>query len=285
MEMRPEFVIKTMNREEVNVAVEWAAREGWNPGWHDADCFFKTDPQGFLIGTIDSRPIGCISAVSYGNVFGFIGFYIVVPEYRGKGYGVRLWNTAMNRLANQTLGLDGVLEQVENYKKSGFTLAYSNIRFESPVVKDVVTNKTGLTPLREIPFEKIRNYDRQCFPAERTAFLRAWVQMQQAHGAGVVVKGELQGYGLIRKCRRGYKIGPLFADDLDTAEAIFRKLSSYADGQELLYLDIPERNQAALALARKYGMKKIFSTARMYTGKEPKIALNKVFGVTTFELG
>ena len=83
------MVISTMNREDVDLAVEWAAREGWNPGWHDAECFFQTDPQGFLIGTIDSRPVGCISAVSYHNVFGFIGFYIVVPEYRGQGYGIR----------------------------------------------------------------------------------------------------------------------------------------------------------------------------------------------------
>lgn len=283
--MNHEFVIKTMNREEVDLAVEWAAREGWNPGWPDADCFFQTDPQGFLIGTVDSKPIGCISAVSYLNGFGFIGFYMVVPEYRGRGYGIQLWKAAMKRLANQNVGLDGVLEQQENYKKSGFRLAYSNIRFEAPVMKKGVTDKTELIALREVPFETIQKYDRQCFPAARTAFLRAWVQMPQAHGAGVVEKGELRGYGQIRKCRRGYKIGPLFADDLQTAEALYLNLSSFAEEREVIYLDIPERNQTGLSLAKKYGMQKVFSTARMYTGKEPEIALSKVFGVTTFELG
>ena len=274
-----------MNREEVDLAVEWAAREGWNPGLHDADCFFQTDPQGFLIGTIDSTPISCISAVSYQQVFGFIGFYIVAPEYRGKGYGIRLWDAAMKRLGSQNIGLDGVLEQQENYKKSGFKLAYRNIRFESLALKNVSPDKAELISLQEIPFHKIQEYDRQCFPAERTVFLRAWLRMPVAHGVGVVEKGELQGYGLIRRCRRGYKIGPLFAEDPDTAEAIYLNLSSYADEQESIYLDIPERNQAALALAGKYGMQKVFSTARMYTGKEPEIALSKVFGVTTFELG
>lgn len=283
--MNHEFVIKTMNRGEVDLAVEWAARESWNPGWHDAECFFQTDPQGFLMGIVDSKPIGCISAVSYQNGFGFIGFYMVVPEYRGRGYGIQLWNAAMKRLANQNVGLDGVLEQQKNYKKSGFRLAYSNSRFEAPVMKKGVTDKTELIALREVPFEKIQKYDRQCFPAARTTFLRAWVRMPHAHGAGAVEKGALRGYGLVRKCRRGYKIGPLFADDLQTAEALYLNLSSHAEEREVIYLDIPERNQAGLSLAKKYGMQKVFSTARMYTGKEPEIALNKVFGVTTFELG
>jgi hypothetical protein len=32
-------------------------------------------------------------------------------------------------------------------------------------------------------------------------------------------------------------------------------------------------------------MKRVFETARMYTGPDPRIELNKVFGVTSFELG
>ena len=39
------------------------------------------------------------------------------------------------------------------------------------------------------------------------------------------------------------------------------------------------------ALATRHGMRKVFGTARMYTGSEPPIALERVFGVTTFELG
>lgn len=32
-------------------------------------------------------------------------------------------------------------------------------------------------------------------------------------------------------------------------------------------------------------MKPIFETARMYTKEPPKINLNKIFGVTTYEVG
>jgi hypothetical protein len=52
-----------------------------------------------------------------------------------------------------------------------------------------------------------------------------------------------------------------------------------------VYLDVPEVNPAALALAVRYGMRKVFGTARMYTGAEPPLALDRLYGVTTFELG
>ena len=97
--------------------------------------------------------------------------------------------------------------------------------------------------------------------------------------------GKLAGYGVIRPCRSGYKIGPLFADDPELAEAIFLALKSEIDPAEPFYLDTPEVNRAAVALAERYQMKPVFETARMYTGAKPDLSLDRVFGVTSFELG
>ena len=82
--------IQTMTRSDIDFAIAVAADEGWNPGTEDADAFYAADPDGFLIGRIDDRPIGCISAVKYPGGFGFVGFYIVVPPFRGQGYGIQL---------------------------------------------------------------------------------------------------------------------------------------------------------------------------------------------------
>ncbi|MDD4242632.1 MAG: hypothetical protein PHG54_14480, partial [Smithellaceae bacterium] len=57
--------IHCMNREEVGLAVEWAAREGWNPGLHDAECFYAADPRGFFLARRDGEPVGALSAVAY----------------------------------------------------------------------------------------------------------------------------------------------------------------------------------------------------------------------------
>ena len=278
------FKIKTMNIDEIRTAVQWAANEGWNPGLNDAESFYAEDPQGFLIGYLDEEPIGCISAVSYKGGFGFLGFYIVTPKYRGKGYGIRLWNEGIQKLQGHNIGLDGVFEQQENYKKSGFKLAYSNIRFECTQLP-TEHNSSNLLNINEADFTGLNKYDRLMFPAEREKFLKAWINMPDSQGFAHVYNGSIKGYGVIRKCLKGYKIGPLFADDYHTAHNIFAALCKYAESGEPVYLDVPEVNLQGLKLAEKYNMVKVFGTARMYDRHQPNIDLERIFGVTTFELG
>ncbi len=91
----PHYAIRTMTKQDIKTAIDWAAAEGWNPGLHDAESFYAADPSGFLIGEIDGEPVSTLSAVKYGNSFGFMGFYIVKPTYRGKGYGIQLWNAGI----------------------------------------------------------------------------------------------------------------------------------------------------------------------------------------------
>jgi ribosomal protein S18 acetylase RimI-like enzyme len=278
------YEIRTMNREEIDLAVEWAAQEGWNPGLYDADCFYRADPEGFCIGLLDGKPIGSISAVSYGDSYGFIGFYIVAPDYRGKGFGLQLWHEVMKRLSGRNIGLDGVLAQQENYKKSGFKLAHRNIRYQwrsdrkHSVAQEVVR-------LSEVPREELASYDTSLFGLERERFLECWISRPQTTALGILQSGKLVGYGVLRKCREGFKIGPLFADGPDIAEALFLSLTHDLAEGSAVFLDITEVNSAGIRLAEKYGMAKVFETARMYTKAQPHVPLHKWFGVTTFELG
>ncbi|MBI2906455.1 MAG: GNAT family N-acetyltransferase [Chloroflexi bacterium] len=283
--MERHFIIRAMTRSEADFAIELARREGWNPGLSDAGSFCQADPGGFFIGLLDKQPIGCISAVSYEGAFGFIGFYLVVPEYRGQGYGIRLWQAAMKRLEDHNIGLDGVLAQEANYIRSGFRRAYRNIRFEGISSGLPGPETPEIVPLREVSFEEVAAYDRQCFPAERDRFLRGWLTAPSSVALGYADRRTLRGYGVMRRCYQGYKIGPLFADNGDTAERLYIQLLADAEKGEAVYLDIPESNPGAIALVRKHGMREVFATTRMYTGGEPDIALRKIFGVTSFELG
>jgi hypothetical protein len=52
-----------------------------------------------------------------------------------------------------------------------------------------------------------------------------------------------------------------------------------------IFLDVPSINRDAVALAQDRGLVPVFETARMYTGAIPPLRLERVFGVTTFELG
>ena len=278
------YSIRAMSRDEINHAVEWAAAEGWNPGLHDADCFYAADPGGFLIGEINHEPVASISVVRYGRTFGFLGFYIVRPEYRGQGYGLRIWEAGLKRLSGRNVGLDGVVAQQENYKKSGFKSAYRNIRWEG-ISGGNCPADPAVVDLSVVPFDRVEAYDRPFFPDNRSAFLKSWLRQPESKVLGYLRNGTLSGYGMIRACRTGYKIGPLFADTPDQAEALFRSLKTGVKPGQPVYLDTPETNPGGVDLAEKYGMKVIFETARMYTGDIPRLPLDRLFGVTSFELG
>lgn len=280
-----ELEIHRMSRTDVMTAIEWAGLEGWNPGLNDADCFYAADPGGFLIGKLEGEPVGVISAVRYERSFGFIGLYIVRPEHRGKGYGLTLWNEAMASLEGRNIGLDGVVEQQKNYRKSGFGFAYRNIRFEGRRPPTAVIGVRDLPGLSALGFDRISAYDRTCFFEERSSFLRTWVDQPGAVGFGIRAGDVLGGYGILRPCLKGFKVGPLFADTPELAERILAALLAWVPEDALYYLDVPEVNEQSVALARRHDMGIVFETARMYTGDPPRLPLEKIFGVTTFELG
>jgi GNAT superfamily N-acetyltransferase len=278
-----EFSIRSMALADLKTAISWAAQEGWNPGLHDAESFWATDPNGFFIGEREGKLISCISAVAYNPGFGFLGFYIVHPEFRGQGYGWKTWQHALNYLGDRNIGLDGVLAQQENYCKSGFQLAYRNIRYqgEFPQIQE---KSDELWPALDVPFEQLLSFDQEFFPVARPGFLQAWIAQP---GSISLVKQEQEhilGYGVIRPCQVGWKIGPLFARNPETAEHLFRNLVTYAKGASC-FLDVPELNPAALDLVKTYRMTPMFETARMYTKEIPQCAIAGIFGVTSFELG
>lgn len=278
------LTIRVMTRAELDIAIEWAALEGWNPGLNDAACFYSADPDGFLIGLLDDVPVATISAVRYSDRAGFIGLYIVSPEYRGKGFGMQIWNAGLAYLQNCNIGLDGVVAQQQNYQKSGFQPAYQNIRYQGIGGGKSLQNQE-IVLLTEISFDELCIYDRLFFPGNRTAFLKCWINQPDGRALGILRSGKLAGYGVIRSCRSGYKLGPLFADKPEYAHQLFTALSAYAPSGSLIYLDIPGVNPAATELVTRHHMTPCFETARMYTGEFPDMPMCRIFGITSFELG
>lgn len=278
------FTIRALGPGEVELALEWAAAEGWNPGLHDAACFYAADHDGFLVGMLGDIPIATISVVRYGATFGFLGLYIVKDGFRGRGYGMQIWQAGLARLAGRNVGLDGVVAQQDNYRKSGFKFAYRNIRYRGTAEAGAPID-ARIVPLSSVPAAETIAYDRAFFPDQRSAFLRCWIAQPESTALGILRGNALAGYGVVRRCRDGYKVGPLFADEPGHAESLFNALQAYVPRNAAIYVDVPEANPAAVALAERHGMVVAFETARMYTGRAPDLPLRRLYGVTTFELG
>jgi GNAT superfamily N-acetyltransferase len=275
--------VRLMDPKEVNLAVSWAEREGWNPGIHDGACFYRIDPSGFFIAEVGGKPVATAVVANYSPEFAFGGFFIVHPDYRGKGVGTCISRHALAHAGDRNLGIDGVLAMQSKYAgRDGFIFAYRNKRFEG---MGGGTAPEGLVQGQEVSFDELNAFDRDHFPAPRSDFLRAWVTQPGSRTLAAFGKnGSLSGFGTIRTCFSGCKIGPLFAVDMEAADSLYRGLAAFAP--ELpVFLDIPEPNRDGIELAARQGMEPVFETARMYTRCVPDLPVGEIFGVTSFELG
>ncbi|GAB2544648.1 GNAT family N-acetyltransferase [Nocardia heshunensis] len=262
--------------------VAWAADEGWNPGARDVTAFFTQDPDGFFLGRVNGEPATAVSVVNYGDEFAFLGFYLVRPDLRGRGFGLATWAAGMKHAGDRVVGLDGVPDQQDNYRRSGFELAYRSARFTG--VPRLPLPDDTIAALDPADFVALLPYDAECGPADRPAFLTAWLTEPGHRTFARIVDGRVTGYATLRPARESLRVGPLFADTPLDARQLLAALAAHAAGIPLT-IDVPLDNEPAVRLVTEAGLRPSFETARMYTGPVRPFRRERVFGVTTLELG
>jgi len=265
--------IRHLSLAEIGTLLDWAAAEGWNPGLNDAVAFQAADPLGFFGAFVDGVMAAGISAVAYDASFGFIGLYICHPDWRGQGHGKAVWDVGMAYLGNRTIGLDGVPEQQDNYASMGFATAYETVRMSGTLPGGVASEHIGAGDL-----QAIGDLERLCFPAPRDGFLQHWLAPPNP-GYLHRADGKVDGYTVVRKCREGTKIGPLFALSAGAAMDLLTTQSG------LVHIDVPAAQTEWLMALSKLGLKDGFRTRRMYRGRPPSVHMPSVFGVSSLELG
>jgi ribosomal protein S18 acetylase RimI-like enzyme len=268
---------------DLEILLDWAALEGWNPGIEDAAPFHSADPHGFFIGRVAGTPAAAISVVRSDESHAFLGFYICKPEFRGLGHGFALWKHGLRHAEGCTIGLDGVVAQQERYAKSGFVLAWNNVRYGGHIAPGP-RSRDGVRAVVPEDIARLLPFDTACYGASRMAFLSAWLGPSKSRKGFICLRdGMVAGYCVVRRCRHGFKVGPLFAVDPATARALLAAALEVA-GRSEIFLDVPLANKAAVKLAEEHGLRPKFETARMYRGTPPSVPINQIFGVTTFEL-
>jgi len=278
---------RKLNFQDLKILVEWANNEGWNPGPNDAEVYWATDPNGFYGYYFNESLVAGGAIISYNNEFGFMGLFIVKPEFRTKGIGRKLWYQRRDLLKdrlnhNASIGMDGVIDMQSFYKKGGFEISFKDERYENLGTEFHLDS--NITSIKDEDFHEILNYDKQCFGFFRPQFLRPWIKLPENKTFKYVENNNVRGFSIVRKVFNGFKVGPLFADNTKIAEELYKACLNSVIGKPL-FIDIPMINKDAIQIINKYNAKYVFECARMYYGQPPRIAMKKVYGITTFELG
>lgn len=302
------YEIRVATASDLHEFYRLAHAEQWQPGPHDMDAFFALDPEGFFLALLDGEVIGCCSGVAYDDTYGFMGYYIVDENHRGKGYGLPLFKRALARLGpGRNVGLDGEHTQVANYVKSGFTGYYESVRFQ--IKNQDFSRLTRLhgqqhvhvhclvsTRDMDMGMAAIAAYDaQQGHATPRSRLLHEWAQIEGT--VGFVAVGDegittIEGYGFMRPLAdaetNGWRVGPLVADSPDVAATLLQRFCQHLSSTTsttAVYLDVPDANTSALTLMDSVCAIRKHACMRMYTKCRPPVAMQKCFAHLSLEVG
>ena len=271
--------VRRMKVAEVDMVLEWVAEMGVGRCSNVGGFWRTVDASGLLLGLVDGEPAGAVAALRYSKAFGFIGLHLVQRTYRGSGVGQALWRSAMKHLSGCCVGVDAAPGQRSECAQNGFSLAHRNIRYQG-VVKEAKSQTQSVTDLKRLGLGRAQEYDTAVFPSSRAKLLRRWTGWRRGTALGIELDGHCLGYGVVGECGPGYHIGPLYAASPELAEVLLSALKRWPPKGKKVFLDVPETNPPAVAIARRLGMKKVGETCRMYASGQPRVPMEEWFGVS-----
>ncbi len=274
--------IAPMSVGDLDMVLDWAAAEGWNPGLADAHPFHTADPNGFFLARMGGTPVAAISVVNHDAANAFLGLYICRPSWRGQGIGLGLWTQALEHAGTRSVGLDGVPAQEENYRISGFSRVGASLRHEG---RWLAQTHPAIRAATKDDVSRLIALDAQAGGFPRPAFLSAWVSKNDTQRATRVLEidGEIKGFATWRACRDGTKIGPLIAETTSAALDLISDIAAQRPEGPLI-IDLPEANSALRMELENAGFTVPFATARMYRGAVPNTGPT-LQAIGTMELG
>jgi GNAT superfamily N-acetyltransferase len=313
------YDIHPLNKEQVTALVQWAGREGWNPGLNDHELIWNADPEGFLGLSVDGQWVAGGAVVRHNPSFGFMGLFIVEPKHRSQGLGRKLWYARRDHLLSRlqpdaTIGLDAVDAMVGFYAQGGFEPFTRHRRFQwepkLPPVNQLHSNdihsndihsndihsndlhsglatSISIRPYQQSDFHSVHDMDTRCFPGERTQVLLPWIKQPNAYTLVATDRNQpdpLLGWGTIRPCLVGWKIGPLQAESLDVAESLIHALAKKSQATSIM-IDVPDNNPSMTELCRNHQMQEIFGCVRMYLGPPPTLQTENLYAILSLEIG
>jgi len=200
-----------------------------------------------------------------------VAMILVDPEARRQGIATRLMQDVLARLGPvAVVGLEATPQGAPVYGGLGFTDRGGFARMERPADAEPVPaeHEPGVPrPLTAADLAALAARDRAVFGADRSAVL-AWAREQAPEYAWRLGAGdEPSGYILGRHGHRTEHLGPLVADDKETAACLLTAILAAVPGRAFT-IDIPDR-PAWRERLRVLGFREQRPFRRMILGNAP----------------
>uniref|UniRef100_A0A1I7U0E3 N-acetyltransferase domain-containing protein n=1 Tax=Caenorhabditis tropicalis TaxID=1561998 RepID=A0A1I7U0E3_9PELO len=182
--------------------------------------------------------VGCVIWNEYEKIC-FLGFFLLAPQYRGKGIGSVIWDIAMSRMpADHVLGLRGVPSMVDKYRKKctpviGATLENYKMKvaeYHASMEKlsgDYFKMVSHLTPPE---WTQLVKYDSNVNGRNRKEFLEFYYKLPFVFGIVLFdghhnVIAHISAVNTSHREENIFKVAPLYADSPSIAMSALRVFS------------------------------------------------------------
>jgi ribosomal protein S18 acetylase RimI-like enzyme len=247
--------------------------------------FLSLQPDGWLLATLDDKPVGTVGAIDYGP-YAYVVFLAVHPTAQRRGIGLALMERIMAWLEARRcplVMLDATDYGTPLYRKLGFveddrTLVY--------VLEPAAGRRTGhathVATLRPADLSDLTLFDTPIFGAERRAVLASYLEdhpdraFMTRDGAG-----EIGGYLIAQE----HVLGPWIARSAEQAEMLLDTALAlpFASGPSVI---VPEANMAAIELLERRGFRRRRTLLHMrYGGSAAPSRRAIIYGQASLAIG
>jgi GNAT superfamily N-acetyltransferase len=197
--------------------------------------------------------------------YAWISMILVTPRWRRRGLATQLMERCVRTLTARDLvpALDASPEGRHVYLKIGFRDAGTSTRLVGAISGEPAPGGANVTLMSEADLPEVAAYDQRSSGTDR-AVLLAHLR-DRLPGAAFVLRrgGQLIGYVLARNGRRSAQIGPLVADEEDSAIAL---LHAAGRGAGPFCIDLFDQRTAVRAWLDRAGFQPVTPFIRMVHG-------------------
>ena len=243
----------------------------------------------FGLFTEGNRLVASGLTVPFGGRFAWISMILVTAEFRRRGLATELMCKCMNALRAKGLrpALDATPEGRQVYLRLGFEDVYRLTRFlaERPSPIDArAPDEVKIRHMRTADLAAVAAYDLAPFGADRAGMLRHLHARLPTAARIAETDGRVRGYVLGRDGRAATQIGPMIADDEETAIALVAAALSTQSGP--VCIDVPDMHRSLISRLGAAGFVPLVPFIRMIHGRsEPLDDPARIFAIAGPELG
>jgi ribosomal protein S18 acetylase RimI-like enzyme len=214
LDIRPMTEADLGQAHQLSIGVGWPHRpEDWRLVLEVGNGFVACDAIGRALASAMWWP--------FGEHFASIGMVITSPRLQMQGAGRRLMDTIFEHSGDRDLRLTSTRAGYRLYRSLGFEPVGRIFQHQGKAdVAQLGSDGIAVRPAVAADLDAIARLDAMAYGADRTRVIST--VMKQSTGTVVERNGGIAGFALCRRFGRGHVVGPIVAEDDETAIALTR---------------------------------------------------------------